>query len=54
MKRGKDEPLQSEQSVYQTVWFPGGCTSFLGSSEEIFRRQKSGFSSGICEQAEAE
>lgn len=42
MKRGKDEPLQSEQSVYQTVWFPGGCTSFLGSSEEIFQTAEVG------------
>lgn len=50
----RNELLQSEQSVYQTVWFPGGCTSFPGSSEEIFRRQKSGISSGTCEQTEPE
>lgn len=54
MKRAADELLQSEQSVYQTVCFPGGCTSFLGSSEAFFRCGKSGISIGTCEQTEPE
>lgn len=46
MKRGKDE--------LETVWFPGGRKSFLGSSEEMFRREKSDISSGTREHAEPE